>query len=478
MGTQLHSIVAFLCAIAFGTSPALADSPAAWRVVGEGIVWESAHPKRPGDTRNFPTQLKISFDQQVGEAQIEFHDTQDTSSPPTVFYWRRGRLFQSNSANEDLPAEGYNDLSPPAIALIHPSLLAAYLQERPENNASSFGTQAENVKGSAWLAIGDTLWRVQSATQESTEGNRSIRSLTRAVHNDVHGMMFERIEYTGKSVTVTRSRSPDGESNRTVAKFEFQSSDTIDRYRAPQGDPRRDATMVIAPEAFQFRDLGGGLFVCELAQANARVFVVEFEEELLVFEGIYSSRNAETMAEAVHKRFGKPVSHFAFSHIHPQYLAGVRAWAAQGATILIPPTSVPSVTDTLGARFDLRPDAWSERKGNQPRIETVAERWSREDASASVVIINDPKSDHTDEYFLVYMPRTRTLLTGDLLFFRPGQPLRNRSLTLARYVREIGLEVERCITTWPLEWPGRNELSGDELRAAAKAGEEADPTKK
>jgi hypothetical protein len=59
---------------------------------------------------------------------------------------------------------------------------------------------------------------------------------------------------------------------------------------------------------------------------------------------------------------------------------------------------------------------------------------------------------------------------------RPGTLYRTigRSLTLARYVKEIGLEIDRCVTTWPLQWVGKNELSGEELRAAAQAGEEAE----
>ena len=60
-------------------------------------------------------------------------------------------------------------------------------------------------------------------------------------------------------------------------------------------------------------------------------------------------------------------------------------------------------------------------------MEAVAERWAREDASASVIVLNDKDSGHTDEYLLVYLPRTKTLLTGDLLFYRPGKPLAGRS---------------------------------------------------
>jgi hypothetical protein len=102
-------------------------------------------------------------------------------------------------------------------------------------------------------------------------------------------------------------------------------------------------------------------------------------------------------------------------------------------------------------------------------VEAVPERWAREDASASVVVLNDKESEHTDEYLLVYLPRTKTLLTGDLLFYRPGKPLTGRSLALAKHVETLGLAVERCVTTWPLEWPGvKSEVTGEELKAGMK----------
>jgi len=450
-------------------SVACSEPVVAWKVAAEGTVLDSRHPRRPGDSREYSTNLSVTLDEQMGEGRIDLVDARDTTSPAASFQWRRGRLFQANADDEDLPAEGYLDLSSATIAVLHPRLVSAARRERPENSDAAWTSASASEQRPSWLAIADALWRIEESPR-SPATPATIRSLTRALHDEIRGTTFERVSFSEHSVTVTHSASPDGPAVRTVASFTFQPRETIARYRTPKGDSRRDSLMVIPPEDFHFRELGGGLFACELEQANARVFVVEFDKELLVFEGIFSSRNAETMAAAVRDRFRKPVSHFAFSHIHPQYLAGVRTWAGHGATIVTPRTSVPAVNDALAARFDLHPDGWS-TSGAQPRIEIVDRRWSREDGSASVVILNDPRSDHTDEYLLVYLPRTKTLLTGDLLFHRPGQPLRGRSLTLARYLREIGLDVERCITTWPLAWPGSNEVTGEELRAAADAGE-------
>ncbi len=466
----MSRIILGLVAILANAACVLAQSPPAWKATGEGFVLDSTHPVRPGDTRSFDVRIRLTLDETTGEGEIALADKDDAKSPPDLWYWRRGRLFQSNDSEQDLPPKGCVDLSPAAIAVLHPGLLAAYLRERPENTDAPTGPAGDNTP--RFVAVGDVLWRVEPGPQAGGASS-GIGSLSRTVHDDVQGTLLERIRYEGRTVTVTRATPLDHGPARVIAKFEFDEPRPEAKYRTPKGDPDRDAAMVVPPEEFTFRDLGGGLFACELARANARVFVVEFDDGLLVFEGVFSSRNAETLAAAVRERFRKPATHFAFSHIHPQYLAGVRAWASEGVTVLVPPTSAKAVADTLAASFNLRPDAWS-RKPGEPRIEAVAERWTREDASASVVVINNPKSDHTDEFFIVYMPRTKTLLTGDLLFYRPGQPLRSRSLTLARYVKEIGLEIDRCVTTWPLQWVGKNELSGEELRAAAQAGEEAE----
>jgi hypothetical protein len=90
--------------------------------------------------------------------------------------------------------------------------------------------------------------------------------------------------------------------------------------------------------------------------------------------------------------------------------------------------------------------------------------------SALVDIINDRESDHTDECFLTYLPRTKTILEGDPLSCRPGKARSGRSRTLANYIKKQGWSVDRFITIWRFEWPGvKNDATGKELRAAARA---------
>lgn len=459
-----------LASLAFGqptsnsetrTTPG-AEALRAWEAIGEGTITDSTHPNRPGDFRTYSVRVRVALDEQTGEGEITISNKERADSPPDRYFWRRGRVFQSNDAGEDLSPENVGDLSPATLAMIHPGLLAAYWRERPENFNAEVTGPRNDIKTTHYLIAGnDALWKAWSG-QAFMQGPQEIEHLWRRVHQDIRGSTYENVDYDKGTVTVARGGT-------TIAKLEFTDPTPIEKLRTPKGDPKRDAAMVIPPEEIVFRDLGGGLFACELARANARVFVVEFEDHLLVYEGVYTTRNAETLAAAVRERFKKPVKYFAFSHIHGQYVGGARAWAHEGATILVPPTSAPLITEVLSAPFDLRPDAWS-LAPKAPSVEPIAEKWAHEDASGSVVIINDKESDHTDEYFVVYLPRTKTILTGDLLFYRPGQPLAGRSLTLAKYIEKQGLSVDRCITSWPLEWPGvKNEVTGEELHAAAKA---------
>lgn len=450
---------AALAAVLLWGAPAVAQR--SWEAVAEGTVTDGTHPERPGDFATVRVRLRVACDEGTGEATLTWTEPDEPGEPPTQYHWRLGRLFQATESGEERPAASYRDLAPPAIAMLHPALLAGLRRERPEN-VLAIAAAAGDAPAARHFAIAnqDVLWRAHGGAGDGAP----ITALARPLHHDVTGSTTETITFADRTVTVTHG-------GRTVATLAFAAPTAVERVRTPTGEPERDAAMVLPPEAFTFRDLGGGLHACELARANARVFVVECRDRLFVFEGLFTSRNAETLLAAAQARFGKPVRHFAFSHLHPQYVGGVRAYAAAGAAILVPPTTAPLVEQVLAAPFDLRPDAWSrvDRAASPPRITAIAERWRHEDDAAAVEVIVNRRSEHTDEYLLVHLPRTGTLLTGDLLFLRPNQPLAGRSLTLARHVEELGLRVDRCLTTWPLRWPGRNDVTGDELRAAARA---------
>jgi glyoxylase-like metal-dependent hydrolase (beta-lactamase superfamily II) len=137
----------------------------------------------------------------------------------------------------------------------------------------------------------------------------------------------------------------------------------------------------------------------------------------------------------------------------------------EGATVLVPPTTAPLIETMVKEGRRLRPDALA-AEPRPLRMETVPKRRRLEDRVNTLEVYN-VDSGHTDEYFIVYFPRQKVLLTGDLLFYRPGQKLSGRSLKLCETVRKLGLDVETYVTTWPLDGYGtKNVVMRDEVRAA------------
>lgn len=417
-----------------GTSPAASASVETF--AAQGFIINSTHPWRFADERRIEIALALTIDHRTGEARLTVTNPARPNAPAGTYFWRRGRLFEIDNNGQEVAPTPMGDVPAATIALIHPALLDAAIRELPEC-VVQIETTAPNAANCA-VAIAGALWRLHA--------DPAGRTLSRRAHDQIRGSLIETIEFGPNEVTVRRG-------DRTIAQFQLSEPVPAEPLALPAGDAARDAEIILAPEEVAFIDKGGGLYACDLARLNSRVFIIEFSDALMVFEGSFSSRNAQTIADAIQSRFHKPVKWFAFSHIHPQYIAGVRTWAAQGATILVPPDAARAVEQILAAPFDLRPDAWS-RATLKPNIETFTDRWTHSDASAEVVLLNNLNSKHTDEYTLVYLPRTKTLLSGDLIFYRPGKPLGSRAEAVLNFMQSESLAPDRFLATWPLAWDG------------------------
>jgi glyoxylase-like metal-dependent hydrolase (beta-lactamase superfamily II) len=233
----------------------------------------------------------------------------------------------------------------------------------------------------------------------------------------------------------------------------------------PEGNRQRDRSMAVASSDVALQEAAPHVFTIDLAQANTRVTVAEFADHLMVIEGAYSSRLCDRIADVLRARFHKPVRYFAFSHLHGQYVGGVRTWVEEGATVLVPPSTAPLIDEIVKTSTTLRPDAFS--KSPKPlHVETIADRRRLEDGTNAVDLIN-VESGHTDEYLLFYFPKQKVLLTGDLLFYVPGKPLSGRSKMLCHTVAKLGLDVDTFIATWPLTgYSTKNIVTAEEMKAA------------
>jgi hypothetical protein len=462
-----------------------APEGAAYEASASGFVTDASHPRRPGDFYRAEVTVRIRVHPALGEASIEVESGEGDAAEVDRYFVRRGRIFQVEEGDaaasdtlrveREVLASSLGDLAAATVAALHPALVAGAMDERrdavvPRGQARADDGGAPRVSGSS-AAIGtldptdylfawnDELWTVTIDPER-----RHIAQLARRTYHDLLGDGVETIRYeewpdgpdapAPRRVVVTHrgretARLEFGETTRSIAPR--RPGDPA-ASAMPSGDRERDRARLIDPSEVAFREVAPRLFAADIASQNTRVMVAEFADHVVVLEGVYNSRNCDRVARRVRERFAKPVRYFSFSHLHGQYIGGVRSWVHDGATVIVPPTTVPLVEEIMAGAHDLRPDALS-REPKPLRVETVERKRTLADDTNALEIYN-VVSEHTDEYFFFYFPRQRLLMTGDLLFYRPGQPLRGRSKRVCQTVRELGLDVATFYATWPLDGYG------------------------
>ncbi len=465
----LQLAVVAITLVAFASAPpATAATPldqlkdthtAPYRVLGRGMVTDASHPVHPGDFREYALTLTLSIDPELGEAVLEFETGEGSDKSTDRYFVRRGRVFQVDEQGKEVAPEPFGDVSPATVATLYPALVIEAMRERRDSVRLEGAPAAKN--SSYLFAANDELW----SARVETKGTQLV-SLTRRVFSDVFGDGEEQVRYQPDPARVTVNLR-----GRETCRIDFSApqptSPTTPMPAVPAGDAKRDRNLVIAARDVSFQELAPHLYSIDLPALNSRVFVAEFADYLVVLEGAYTSRNADRLAQKIRERFAKPVRYFAFSHLHGQYVGGTRSWIAEGATVLVPPSTAPLIEAVAAARFDLRPDVLSQTP-KPLKLEAVKDTRRLEDSVNTLEVYN-VESEHTDEYFIFYFPQQKVLLTGDLLFYRPGKPLTGRSKKVCETVAKLGLEPEQFVATWPLDGLGtKNIISGDEMSAACQ----------
>lgn len=428
---------------------------------GKGFVMDSTHPQHPGDAHREDLEVRFEIDPSRGDAVLEF--TSGGEKPETERrYVRRGRPFQLDEQKAEIDAVALGDIGPATLAALHPSLVARALASRRENvQLAEAGSAAKPSQ--LLFAWNDELWRVFADARSGRLERLELR-----IYHDVHGDGIEGVRYEqyrdNLPARIVLTSGP-----RDQARFDLTT--TSPSLTAPALPEEKDnwGARVLAPEEIVLRELAPHVFAIDLRPLNSRVFVAEFQDHLAVLEGVYNSTNGDLVARTLEKRFAKPIRYFAFSHLHGQYVGGVRSLVHAGATVLVPPTTAPLIEEVVKARHDLRPDALT--RGPRPlKLQLVKDSLLLEDAT-NALRIDNVVSEHTDEYLLFSFPRQKLVMTGDLLFYRgPDQPLRGRSKRLCETVAKLGLPVETLLVSWPLEgYNGvRNTVGFGEFKAACE----------
>lgn len=158
-------------------------------------------------------------------------------------------------------------------------------------------------------------------------------------------------------------------------------------------------------------EVGPGIFVSHGAYQG--VFV-EFDGYSVVIDGLQNdARAAELIAQVKEAIPGKPIRYVIPTHNHNDHTAGLRAFAAEGATIITHNVNVEFFKEALSAPRTLT------AQGAGPVVPVdvmgVGDFFALSDQTQQIHLHRIVGNTHADDMLVAYLPSIRTIVEADIL---------------------------------------------------------------
>jgi glyoxylase-like metal-dependent hydrolase (beta-lactamase superfamily II) len=190
--------------------------------------------------------------------------------------------------------------------------------------------------------------------------------------------------------------------------------------------------------------------VWHITGISAHSVLIEMKDYLIVVEAPHGERRSMAVMAEVKKLVpNKPIKYLINTHHHFDHSAGVRTYAAEGATIVTHEINRPYFERVALNSWTLAPDRLAKSK-KKPVFQTMGDNMVLTDGTRSVELYQIGGNAHHDGIVMAYLRKEKILIEADL--FNPGRagaeppkvpnPL---EASLEANVRRLGLEVDRIV---------------------------------
>ena len=216
-------------------------------------------------------------------------------------------------------------------------------------------------------------------------------------------------------------------------------------------------------------DLGGGFW---LVTGGYAAVIADFKDYIVVIEGPSNDMRAnQIIAEAKRLVPNKPIRYVINTHTHFDHSGGLRAFVAEGATIITHKDNQSYYEKIFTDPHTLVPDKLSQMNP-QPKlkIETMGDMKVLTDGEHTINLYLVEGSTHAMGMIMAYLPKQKVLIEADE--FNVGQANAPTPASINPYhtnllanIERLKLDVDRII---PIHLPGDNrKVTMAELHTAA-----------
>ncbi len=199
---------------------------------------------------------------------------------------------------------------------------------------------------------------------------------------------------------------------------------------------------------------GDHIYFLTVADADARVMLLEFDDYLLLANAPLSSENGELIIKEAKSLFpSKPMRYFVFGHHHPWSIGGIRAFVHKGTQILCVPQNRPYVEYICQAKRTLLPDSLQLQPMSLTMVDINDSTIISDGKLTLKIYVIGKKSDHTNDFLIFYLPNQKMVFEDDLVFIsKTGKPKKagSRQLGLYQAIVDLNLDVNTIVQSWPL----------------------------